>query len=211
MYYLLRDEVHYDQVWVAENGDYYHFSEDRFPGHYYAWLEDDKMVVAINYEAYNEQKTFTIGFTAHNAVEVHQDVAELYWQFIGDDWLNHAEKATVLITLPADVSEDDLQVWGHGPLHGNVEILNERQIYYEVYDLPAGNFLEARVLFPPEIVPDAVFLSHKEALPDIIAEEDRWAREGQAKRFLYLAAFILGPLAFGAALITAVILWSGPV
>src|SRR5690606_41433623 len=48
------------------------------------------------------------------------DAAELYWQFIGDDWDIPADHVRVELTLPAGAG--DVRAWGHGPLHGQVDI-----------------------------------------------------------------------------------------
>ena len=60
-------------------------------------------------------KTYKVSYIVEEAVSRYQNMAEIYWQFIGNDFEAAADTVTGKITLPSDVKElDNLRVWGHG-------------------------------------------------------------------------------------------------
>ena len=108
-----------------------------------------------------ETKKFVLTYTVKNAVTIHEDIAELYYQFLGDAWESDQKNITVKILLPDNLTAAQLDVvkaWGHGPLDGEVEISEfpdpDQQrffIFYKTALLPMGFFLESRILLPQDL------------------------------------------------------------
>lgn len=74
-----------------------------------------------------ETKTYQIKYKIGNAIKTYSDCSEFYWQFIGNTNGIPAKKVTGKITLPKEVKDkENLKVWAHGPLHGNIEIVDNR-------------------------------------------------------------------------------------
>ena len=68
-------------VSVAENGIFYEFNPGTTygpAGTYYITAEPGRFYVDWSFEAGNEVRTFTLRYRILNAVQVHNDVAELY-------------------------------------------------------------------------------------------------------------------------------------
>jgi len=61
------------------------------------------------------------------------------------------ENPVSLQTTP--LAADDVRAWGHGPLQGEVRIVDPRTIALSVTDVPPGIFVEGSILFPAESVP----------------------------------------------------------
>jgi Predicted membrane protein (DUF2207) N-terminal domain/Predicted membrane protein (DUF2207) C-terminal domain len=61
------------------------------------------------------------------------------------------ESPASLQTTP--LTADDVRAWGHGPLQGEVRIVDPQTIALSVTDVPPGTFVEGSILFPPESVP----------------------------------------------------------
>lgn len=185
------------EVAVEEEGVFYELgprSADR-PAGKYAVTEGLRWIgIEWYYEAMHEVRTFTLHYRVVNAVDVHSDVAELYYQFVGDEWTEATEEVFVSLTLPAGARVDDLKAFGHGPLYGEVFIESGQEIIWEVSPLPANTFLEGRVLFPPELVPAATNLTGRTALPEILAEQEKWAAEADRERLLSRTAWVLAVL-----------------
>ncbi len=106
--------------------------------------------------ARDEQRTFMITYEVDDAVAVGPDVGELYWQFVGDD--HPAIGAMdVEVRLPGDApnATDDadpadagvVRAWGHGP-PGGVVALGDQLVTASLPNVPAGRFVELRVLVP---------------------------------------------------------------
>lgn len=64
--------------------------------------------------SHSEKKTFDIYYTIKNLCVKHNDVGELYYNFIGGEWECDINKLNIDIYLPNNQSE--LKIWGHGPL-----------------------------------------------------------------------------------------------
>ena len=105
------------------------------------------------YSARNERRTFHIHYRVRGGIVSYPDVSELYWQAIGSGWDKPTAKAEVIVRLPEAVpSREDILVFGHGPLSGWAEIVDERTARFTASNIPSGQFLEVRVLWPSGMV-----------------------------------------------------------
>lgn len=198
-------------VQVGEPGRPYEYNpaHDIGPsGTYFAERRGNQMYIDWSFEAADEVRTFVVSYTVHNAVLAHDDVAEFYYQFVGSEWEKGVKEAEVILRLPPGAAQDEIRAWGHGPLHGVVEIVDEQTVRWTVERLPAETMLEGRVTFPLSLVPQATRRTGEEALPQILAEEERWAEEAnrrrQAARLDIASAIAVGL----AAVIAPIVLWS---
>ncbi len=198
-WFYFKDDVTYDDFYIKE-GDNYYTEVDTFPtseaGTYSTRLHEDHVVLDYSFYATTQERTFTIGYVLQDAVTVHNDVAEIYHQFIGDEWDQETEYALVNLKLPEGAEKDDIKAWGHGPLHGEVTIHAPDQITWEVEELSPRRFLEVRTVFPPELVPDATKKTGEDGLANILAEEERWARQANFERTLHRIQWIFAPILF---------------
>src|SRR5690606_35773295 len=185
---------------MGEPGQEYQVAVGGLPGTYLVRTLADRTEVRWHYAAADEQRTFVLRYLVRDAVAVHNDAAELYWQFIGDDWDIPADHVRVELTLPAGAG--DVRAWGHGPLHGQVDIDDEAsRVTWDVVELPPFTMVEGRVVFDPVAVAGGR-TTGKTALPDILAEEGRWAAEANFTRWIIrvdlLAAMVALPLGVAA-------------
>jgi uncharacterized membrane protein len=189
---------------VAENGrEYSHHPGSAYgpPGTFITIEEPDQFYVDWSFNASNETRTFILRYRIENLILVHEDTAELYYQFIGDHWESRVDNVLVRLQLPAGANPENMRAWGHGPLHGEVALHDNGQVTWNVSPLPARTFLEGRVTFPTSLVPAATQQTERVALPGILEEEEGLARQAnlqrQLARFLWIAAIliILGSLA----------------
>lgn len=192
----------YSRVQVREGENYYTLVEQfptSEPGTYSIKdFGEEYFMVDWSFDVFNEKRTFTIEYIARDAVIAHNDVAELYYQFVGDEWDFPSSNVLVTLVLPEGAADGEVLVWGHGPQHGSVNIDNPQQLTWMVSPLPARTFLEARVVFPLVLIPESTRRSGSEALPAILSEEKRWAAQAnlsrQAKKYqVYFSSFIFLP------------------
>lgn len=193
-------------ITVTEGGQRYIEDDAQTPGTYQVTSTPKQTDIKWYYEAKDEERTFTIGYRVRNAVNAYSDVAELYWQFIGKEWDVPTKRAVVVVTLPGAAPAGSLRVWGHGPLHGSVHVVDASTARWEVDSLPARTFLEARLTFPPSLVPQVVSRESTAGLPAILAEEEAWAAQANRVRarakldgqvaMLTLALVVLGSMLF---------------
>ena len=197
LYIPLKYNTAITDVVVSEEGNLYRqmpAGTQDIPGIYYVDTIGDEVVIDWSFEASNEDRTFTISYLVTNAVQVHNDLAEIYWQFIGDEWDQRTESAVVTLYLPGETASDQVKVWGHGPLHGYVGLIDSTTVRWEVEDLSPGTFLEGRVAFPKELVPGSDNFTGRDGLPDMLKDEERWARQANLKRTVTRIDFFLGPV-----------------
>lgn len=132
----------------------------------------------------SETKEYKIQYTVEDAIAKYQDKAELYWQFVGEDFEVNAQKVIGTITLPQSAaSKDEIRVWGHTEdLNGEIYVVDSNTIEFEVDGRNAGNFIEVRTLFPTEMITSTNRGANKERLQEVIQEETVWAEEANQKR-----------------------------
>ncbi|MCA1727197.1 MAG: DUF2207 domain-containing protein, partial [Actinobacteria bacterium] len=85
-------------------------------------------------------------------------------------------------SLPTDpLSEGEIRAWGHGPLHGNVTIVDPQTVQLDIRDLVPEAFVEGSVTFPPETVP-VLYQAPTPGLDAIVSEEGRLASQSNLER-----------------------------
>ena len=144
--------------------------------------------IELYFNAKDEKRTFIIEYRVLDVVKVHTDVAELNWQFLGRNRSVDTDAISVSLQLPPGAQPEEIRVWGHGPLKGEVRKISSEQVYWGTRELSKSRFLEGRVIFPTRLVPQARMLTHRAALNGILDEEKRWAdqRAAEQRTALYI-------------------------
>lgn len=169
---------------VYDSGNKLVESASETPGTYRTERKGKTVTVRVYFDVVNEARTFTFEYTLKNAVIVHRDTAELYWKFIGDGWDVPTDQVRIEVFYPTGVSRDDVRVWGHGPLHGEVTLTSTPSMLLTVEHLEPNRFVEGRTTFPTWTVPGARRITNRDALDDILAEEADAAEKANELRDL---------------------------
>lgn len=143
-------------VVVSEGGISYTRLDTDSPGPagtYFVREREDEVYVDWSFEATDEIRHFELSYVLHNVILKHEDVAEFYYQFVGDRWDQGRDRVKIVLSLPYGAQMNEVAAWGHGPLHGVVTIESPSSIVWEVENLPARTFVEGRVVFPNSLVP----------------------------------------------------------
>lgn len=141
----------------------------------------------------DEYKTTTITYTLYDVVVKYNDIAELYWNFIGSGWDHGINNVRINITLPGD--SQTLKIFAHGPLHGYSAIPSKDSVMLEVQHLRSGEMVDARLLFDTSLV-DTTKIVYIDALKSILEKEEKLAVEANikrenAKKALYISIFVV--------------------
>ena len=134
------------------------------------------------FDARNEERTFVISCRISDVVKLYTDAAVLYYKFIGTGWDKPSQEVQVEISPPGSTPKDQVKAWAHGPLWGNIEILNDGKIRANVQSLPANTFWEVRAIYPTGLFPQIKMLTSSEIVPQILTEEKLWADQANARR-----------------------------
>ncbi len=158
---------------------------------FYVELRPNEYFLQWHYQALNEKKIFELRYEVENLLTQQNNVAELYWQFVGDDWEVAHGIIDITVWLPANFLASqlkDVQAWGHGPLAGvvNIDALPSDNGLYGVHftaaALPIAQFLEGRVILPMEVLIDAETLPvGKLNRQEISEQEQQFIAETEAK------------------------------
>lgn len=153
--------------------------------------------VYVFFEADDERLTVDLSYRMEGAAQVHSDVAELYWQYVGSQWAEASDDVACTITLPVPAGAavqagENVRAWGHGPLDGSVSVNGDGTVSYTVPRVAPGEFAEARITFPPGWLSgvDPAAVHDGEALAGILAEEQQWADQANAQRMSAVALIV---------------------
>ena len=159
----------------------YHVTKNCF----YAMRNDDGLFeiawgVSINN---SKNKKYQIEYTVKDIINMYNDCSELYWQFIGKDFSIPVRKVTGYINLPMETETlEDLKVWAHGPLTGNINKISKNQVFFEVDNLSTSDFLEVRIATPNYVFSESTNNKNTNNLEQILQEETAWAEEANRQR-----------------------------
>ena len=114
----------------------------------------------------------------------YEDCVEFYWMFLNTSNGIPANNVTGTIKLPGNVSDiDNLRVWAHGSLNGEIERTNTNTASFSIKGLSANTMLETRVA----VLDTKMFSDIHETIPlkkfnSIVEEETKWANEANELR-----------------------------
>ena len=171
------EKVPFNQI----NEEMYHVTK----GAYYSLINsnsDYEIAWGVSINGHKSKK-YEINYTVKNIIHNYSDCSELYWKFIGRDFEIHADSVKGIIILPENSHEkEDIRAWAHGPLNGNINIINNNRVEFEVDDFIAGNMLEIRIATPTDMFPLSNRVYEDSEFDNIINEETAWANEANLKR-----------------------------
>lgn len=125
-------------------------------------------------------KASLITYTIKDAVVVHNDIAELAWNFIGRDYKEEIDELKIIINLPDNSNE--LRVFSHGPLNGINRIIDKKSVELVNPNVPAYNAVDMRVVFDKRLVSSATKKSNIDGLNNILKVEEKKANEANKLR-----------------------------
>ena len=157
----------------------YHLNKDT----YYGLIYNGKFEIAWGANAKNTTRMYKISYKIIDAIKNYNDCSEFYWQFISTDSEIPADLVKGTIKLPVAVAnKEDLKVWAHGPLNGNIQIVSNDTVEFEVQDFDENTMLEARVVTPTNVFYSNQNVNNQVKLNSILEQEQKWADEANAKR-----------------------------
>lgn len=152
---------------------------------------DDGISLKMYNETDNGSTYFYIEYLLGNVVVLHNDVAELYYNFVGEEFDDDIKNYQLRVALPNIVSKDDIRIWAHGPLEGEVRFWKDdnQDIYYGGYlrvsNLSKNTPVDMRMTFPKNLIlVNHPFLkkSGVDALDNILKVEETRADEANKIR-----------------------------
>lgn len=115
----------------------------------------------------------------------YNDTAQYNRKLIGSNWSAGLSNVTATIRLPEPVESGELKGWAHGALSGDITIGDDNQtVTLKIPYNPAGQFMEANIVFPTRIVQANTNVVAEDKLDQIMSDERAMAEEtaNQIKR-----------------------------
>ncbi|HEU5211327.1 MAG TPA: DUF2207 domain-containing protein, partial [Gaiellaceae bacterium] len=166
-------------AFVAENGRRYEpgasaeLGSSGAPGTFGTTRTDQGTRIVWHFQATDQQRTFTVGYTLRGVTVAHDDVADVNLKVWGDQWNTGLGRLTATMTLPGVATGPRYRVWGHPYwVHGDVARL-PRRAFLRALGVPAHQFVELRVVFPRRLLTSTAGATVQpgNAFGDIVAAE----------------------------------------
>lgn len=172
-----------EQKFQEINNLMYHVTKNCYYG-----LKNDKgnfeIAWGVGLDDNSARKTYKISYTVNDAIAKYNDYAELYWQFVGNDFEVSSNKITGTIILPERASsKDEIKVWGHTEgLNGEIYATDLNKIEFELTKFNSGRYVEIRSLFPTNMITTSGRTYSGKIYDKVISEETKWANEANLRR-----------------------------
>lgn len=184
------------QIFYEDDGEFKQARNNTAPseGNFTVSVDDGLYKIKLYAPSQNERKEFIFRYNLTRGVTVYRDIAQLNRKMVGKDWQNSIGNISVTVNLPENVKKDDIYAFGHGPLTGNIEILDGKSVRYTLNDYRPGEFLEVNLLFPKNILTsfNPLLMKNKSALKEILDMEGNLAKEANDARKRAIIGFYLG-------------------
>ena len=162
--------------------------------------EQDSLYNGVSLTMYNSTNDSSSGYvvcyTLDDVVISHNDVAEFYWNFIGnefDDVLNDVD-----IKVYLKQRDDSLRVWAHGPLYGEIYPYHDNVSYAhaKIDFVNPNTAIDVRMTFSLDNVLYDEHKSNEDALQNILDEEEERAdianKERKKAQAVLISKIVLG-------------------
>ena len=160
----------FKEVSSADPGDYdvYTVSISSNGASYQIYLPDSK------------KEAFYIKYTLKNMAIVHNDIAELYWNAIGDSLRESIGTLKITITFPGN--QNEFRVWAHGPLNGVIKKTSNQVLEAEVTNVYSYEAVDIRAVFDKKVVAKSTKTTGVDALTKILNYEEDAANQANYER-----------------------------
>lgn len=184
------------QIFYEDDGEFKQARNNTAPseGNFTVSVDDGLYKIKLYAPSQNERKEFIFRYNLTRGVTVYRDITQLNRKMVGKEWQNSIGNISVTVYLPESVKKDDIYAFGHGPLTGNIEILDGKSVRYTLNNYRPGEFLEVNLLFPKNILTsfNPLLMKNKSALKEILDMEGKLAKEANDARKRAIIGFYLG-------------------
>ncbi len=128
----------------------------------------------------HKNEAFYLKYTLKNMAVVHDDVAEIFWNVIGNDLRESIGTLKVTISFPNNKNE--FRVWAHGPLQGEINKISNQVLEAQVKNVRSYKAVDIRAVFDKSVVPFSTKYTNVVALEKILNYEEDMANQANYER-----------------------------
>lgn len=107
-------------------------TQSNVDGRYEITKDEKKYTIKVYSKSEYVKKTFILDYNIENICVKHNDIGELYYNFIGGKWDVEIKKLNIDILLPNNKSKENLYAFGHGPYNGVITIESPNKVNFKV-------------------------------------------------------------------------------
>lgn len=159
----------FDKVSSASKGDYGVYTTN--------YKSNGVSVLIYNPDSYNN--AFYVKYKISNMAILHEDVAELGWNIVGNQLSESVGYLRAVINIPGN---KDVRVWAHGPLNGESKILSKDKLEISIRGLNSHTAIDARCTFDKSVISSSLKKSGVKALDKILKYEESKAEQANYQR-----------------------------
>ena len=126
-----------------------------------------------------KSKAFYLKYKLTNLAVMHNDVGEIFWNIVGNELTEHTNNLVAYISIP---NNTNIRAWAHGPLNGNVEIIDNSKVKVSIDNLNKNTEVDVRVTFDTNVILNSDKKTNINALDKILKYEQQVADEANSKR-----------------------------
>lgn len=148
---------------------------------------ESKITNGKSYKMYfrsdEDKVAFKLTYRIKDAIVLHNDVAELYWTFIGSDYDDKIRDLQIKVNLPNIDTTDNFRVWAHGDMAGEIHAYENTYLLATIKKLDAHSSVDVRTTFDASLMnKNSVAKQTKEEALDKIIEVETERAEKQNKK-----------------------------
>lgn len=174
------DTIEFDNI--NSEGETYTYNPNAYNGQsgYYTISSTDNGEV---YRIYNYSdgigRVFYLEYIVKNAVVLHNDYAEIYYNIFGDELIESIGYLEARINLPGE--SEFLRTWAHGPLRGEIDPVNSNSVLLKISEVNANTPIDYRIVFDKDLV-NTTKVSNVDAWDKILEVETKRADSANLER-----------------------------
>ncbi len=136
------------------------------------------------FKSQKEQVAFRLKYTVKDALVLHNDVGELYYTFIGEDYDDAIHDLQIRVNLPAKDESSSFKVWAHGDLAGEIYPYENAYLIAKANVLDPYSSVDIRTTFSKTLLNEKLVKKQSEetALEEIIKVEEERANVANQQR-----------------------------
>ena len=139
----------------------------------------------LYYPSNKDKVAFLISYVLKNVIVMHEDVAELYWNFITPNDYDDIANVKVHVNLPGRDNSDNFRIWAHGDLAGEISKNEDNNMAIaSINYMEASSLLDIRLTFDKDLISNTTNIKYDYNinLDDIIEVEEQRANAANELR-----------------------------
>lgn len=167
---LIRDELIECEKLAAGQWD-----ANVFNGTYSVSQENNLVRLKVYGTFKKQQGTVIVNYNIKNSVKRYGDIALFDRTFILEDWNGYASNIDIEIQLPKYTDAARVKPFLHGVLVGQKRVLDGRKVKYNIPNTVPGEYVEARIVFPENLIKNAQITDSDDYFETVIQEEKEYS------------------------------------